>query len=353
MDALFQAKATFPLGIGGTTLPDEIQWMPPGRHTVRAMKGDETVEREVVVTDQTAAMLSRQLSDYIQAGGDTPYIDFNHEDRDAAARVKAVRWAGDDPSQGGVRIAVEWSEPGKAALAGKAYRRFSPSFYLDADGGVTGAPLNMGGLVNRAAFKTIQPIWSRAGDESPQEGNDMSDHVRELADLRAALTAKDTELEAVQAKLTAASSDAAMKAKDAEIATLKQTIANLQKSIDDQKVINAKAVVDAAVKSGRIAPQATELHAKWVSAITHDPSLAEALNAMAPANPPTPGMLTTPGAAPGQGASKKPEEQFAELVKAKSADGKLSRAQALQAAIAQSPELYAAWRDSGGKVALA
>lgn len=90
--------------------------------------------------------------------GDHPYFDFNHDDKEASAHPKAVRWAGDDPRQGGIRAQVDWTGAGKRAVLGRDFRRFSPSFYVDEKGEITGIPVNAGGLVNRAAFRRISPV---------------------------------------------------------------------------------------------------------------------------------------------------------------------------------------------------
>lgn len=143
-------------------LPTEIQWMPPGEHRISATSNGKTVERTVRV-DAAAAdrmqILLQELRAKAAAGaGDTPFLDFDNRDGPAAATVLAFRWGGSDPVTGGIRALVEWTKPGRDALLGGAYRRLSPTFFADSEGRITGAPVNMGGLVNRAAFKTIQPI---------------------------------------------------------------------------------------------------------------------------------------------------------------------------------------------------
>lgn len=153
------------------TIADDIQWMPPGNHTINATRGG--VPEEVVVhSNATAATrLEAQLQERRQlaAAGqeDIPYLDFNHDDQEASARVLAFYWGGDDPVKGGIRAKVEWTGAGKRALMEKAYRRFSPSFLLGAAGEVIGAPLNAGGLVNRAAFKSIAALPLAAKEATP------------------------------------------------------------------------------------------------------------------------------------------------------------------------------------------
>ncbi len=151
--------------IGIAPLPSEIQWMPPGQHTIVAHKNGAPEEMTIRVTPAGAARMQLQLNGYLSAlnagSEDKPYFDFNHDDREASAHVLSFAWGGDSPRTGGIRARVQWTTAGKQALVGRAYRRFSPSFWIDAAGEIAGAPVNMGGLVNKAAFKTIMPIVAK------------------------------------------------------------------------------------------------------------------------------------------------------------------------------------------------
>lgn len=334
-------------------LPAEIQWMPPGTHKITAMRGDKPVEMTVRADEATARAVQAQLqvvrSKAAAGHEDRPYIDFNHEDGPASGHITDVFWAGEDPVKGGVRAKVEWTEPGKAALTGKAYRRFSPSFFPDADGGVIGTPLNMGGLVNRAAFKTIAPIWSHAAAEGPTQS---MDNTKELADLKTAVQAKDAELATLKSQVEALKSDQTVKAKDAEIAALNAKITDLNTKLAVQAKAAAEATVEAAVKAGKIAPQATEVRAKWVALLTQDPESAKLLDAM----PVTAALGTVVTGANGGPAANSsgatPAEQFVAAVKAKEAELKSGKSAALNAVIHEKPDLYKAWRDANGKPGL-
>jgi len=154
---LFYAKlvATLPgVALGGNNaVPNEIQWMPPGTHNINAMQGDKPVSKQINVTATAAKMLDAQLQDLrakAAAGTeDLPYFDFNHNDDGASGYPLQFFWGGDDPVKGGIRAKVEWSGSGEEALQNRVYRRFSPSFLVNAAGEVTGAPVNMGGLVKK------------------------------------------------------------------------------------------------------------------------------------------------------------------------------------------------------------
>jgi phage I-like protein len=142
----------------------ELQYMPPGRHRIRASQGGKPLSVEVAVDAQTAVTLQTFLAARLTAAAeghdDRPFFDFNHEDREASAWPTEFYWAGDDPQGGGVRARLEWSDAGKRAVEGRTFRRFSPTFHLDASGQITGSEINMGGLVNRAAFKRIAPLFA-------------------------------------------------------------------------------------------------------------------------------------------------------------------------------------------------
>ena len=144
-------------------LPLTIQWMPPGVHTVTASQAGKPTTLTITVDQQTAETVEAARARYATAAlagtEDCPYFDHNHDDRAASAWPTRFYWAGADPILGGVRAVVNFSEAGKVAVLGRNYRRFSPCFYA-VNGKVTGAPVNMGGLVNRAAFQRISPLIS-------------------------------------------------------------------------------------------------------------------------------------------------------------------------------------------------
>ena len=150
---------------GGDTLPDSIQWMPPGRHAITAVKDGEPFEMELEVNEALARRVGAMLQQYrdkaARGEGDLPFFDFNHNDAEASAHPLQMYWAGDDPRHGGIRARVQWTGAGADAIQRRTFRRFSPEFLTDDDRNVIGVGINMGGLVNRAAFRKIQPIWSR------------------------------------------------------------------------------------------------------------------------------------------------------------------------------------------------
>ncbi len=355
-DLIFARSVSSPLmlgtdGDGAPSLPGEIQWMPPGEHTITALKNGEPTEMKIKVTAAIAERLAAALQQYnskVAAGTeDRPYFDFNHDDAEASAHVLSFSWAGDDPVKGGVRAKVEWTEPGKQALLGRAYRRFSPSFYLDANGEVAGAPVNMGGLVNKAAFKGIAAIWSRdGGDLKPTDKHNQ--HMpktteEQLAELTTAVASLTKIVEGIQAKQAEP---------DRKIIVLETQVSALTEASKVQAKDFAKGKVAAAVAAGKIPAQNADLIKKWEGMIEVDAKAVDLLDQL-PVNPALLAIVKAGGAGVGgstTGASD--AEKFAELVKAKSTELK-DKSKGLDAAIAADPKLYKAWRDANGQPALA
>lgn len=241
-----------------------IQMFPPGEHKIVPSSTDPSKEPKAIdvkIDEATAQLLEAKRAEYQAAAdagnGDAPYLDFNHDDQEASAWPKRIFWGGDDPLLGGVRAEVEWSGAGDAAVKGKNFRRFSPAFYA-ADGRITGAPVNMGGLVNRAAFTRIQPLFAKQSEEPPTDPPTMTEEEitalkEENESLKTQLAEQKTMLESLQAK-----------AKEAD-----------EKAADE--------AVAQAAKDGRIGTS-EELHAKWKAQILADPNAKELLLAL-PVNP--------------------------------------------------------------------
>ena len=145
--------------------PSEIQWMPPGVHEICASRGGEPFPATVTVDESGAQRVAAAFAAHTAAAArgedDVCYFDLNHDDKEASAHPTSFYWGGTDPQRGGIRARVQWTGTGRAAVLGRSYRRFSPSFFLDDAGHLKGIPVNAGGLVNRAAFKRIAPIIAK------------------------------------------------------------------------------------------------------------------------------------------------------------------------------------------------
>ena len=171
-------EAQFSTDLPGTidaTAPDDIQWAPPGKHSICASRAGKPVEIEITVDETAAERVAASFAEHMEAASrneeDVVYGDFNHSDEEASFHPQSFYWAGMDPQRGGIRAKVVWTSQGRAAVIGKTYRRFSPSFYPDELGNIVGIPVNCGGLVNRAAFKRISPIMSKATEAAIVSGS--------------------------------------------------------------------------------------------------------------------------------------------------------------------------------------
>ncbi len=215
--------------------------------------------------------------------------------------------------------------------------------------------MNMGGLVNDPAFKTISPLWAKnagaAGGSEPssasaanQTKNSMSE--QEMATLQARLRDTEQENAALKAKQASADQAAQLAAKQAEIEALTNRVTQFESAAKEAAKAAAKAGIADAVKAGKIQAQAVELQAKLVEAAAQHPVVLEILSAL-PANAALrPVIGAGGGAAPSNGAPT-PSDEFIAAVHAEMEARKISKAEALDEVIARQPELYRRWRDSG------
>src|SRR5262245_62002675 len=115
-----------PLASGEWTPPDSLEWMPAGRHEVSASLDGKpwkgTVEASPEDADRLDAQLQSLLSESNAGKASRPFVDFNHEGKDAAAIPTKFFW------KDGIRLAVEWTAAGLAALKGRVFAYFSPEF---------------------------------------------------------------------------------------------------------------------------------------------------------------------------------------------------------------------------------
>ena len=248
--------------------PAEIMCFPAGTHTINATRLGQPITKTVVVGPETAAAMNAALQAHITAGAQKPYFDFDHDNTKASAWPKGYRWeSGSAGKAAGVYAAVDWSASGAAAILGKDYRSFSPAFNVDkgTPARVTGAPLNMGGLVNAPAFKKQAPIWAKDQTLSADQPlKNQPIHTMTEAEIQAAEAAKKAE--ALQAKES--------------INALKTQVETLQAKESQRVKADAAAKVAAAVARGALPPKDEAIQAKWRGLIESDASHADLLAAM-------------------------------------------------------------------------
>lgn len=252
-----------------SSAPPEIMVFPAGTHVINASQSGKPITKQVSIGPDTAAVMQTALLAHSTPGNLRPYFDFDHDDTKASAWPTAYRWeSGTADKKPGVYAAVEWSASGGAAVLGKDYRSFSPAFHVDGatPAHVTGAPLNMGGLVNAPAFRAQAPIWAKQQTSAVPPTNPQSTHTMTDEEKKAADAAAD-----------------AIKAKETVNALKTQVEALLAKETDRVKA-DAAAKVSAAVKRGALPAKDEPIQAKWRGLIEADPANAALLDAL-PASP--------------------------------------------------------------------
>lgn len=341
---------TIPLPVpraGARTAPADLQWMPPGAHAIRGTQNGAAAERTVTVDAATAERLQGTLEEMLSAAtlgeGDRPYFDFNHDDGPASAWPLEFYWAGDDPQTGGVRARLEWSALGREAVLGRTFRRFSPSFFVDEAGHVTGAPVNMGGLVNRAAFRGIQPIWTKEG---PVPNPQMKENQLPMKSLLA-LAAKlgfiaDADVDEATAIVQFNAKASALLGAGAELAAMRAQLQNAQDDAIRARQAHARSVVEQAALEGRIPPRDEAVRARWAKLIEDDPANAALLPE------PNPALRTVVSARQAQPGSPAPapsgEHPFLAKARELARDQHLSEADAVVACGWHHPALYEEYR---------
>lgn len=247
----------------GKPLPDSVEWMPAGTHRIFP-KGAGKDGAVVVCVEGDAARLDEQLQ-AARAEADAGkrsrlFVDFNHEGKAAAAIPTRFFW------RDGIRLAVEWTAEGAAAIAGRVFSYFSPEWYPSKDGHPESIPLvgALGSLVNTPAFQTIERLAAAMDgkDQNMQaialalglpETATEAEILAKIAELKAAADAEDPQVEAAKASLATATEEAAAlkaahDATAAELATLKAEKAKR----------DASDCITAAITAGRITEASRE-----------------------------------------------------------------------------------------------
>lgn len=341
-DTLFiQARLAEMLPVIGVSdaggLPDEIQWMPPGRHTITPHIDGKPKELTITVDAALAERIAQQLTLLRAAAdrgeGDVPFLDFNHEDGAASAEVTALRWAGDDPKAGGIRARVHWTKAGRDALEGKSFRRFSPQWLSDPKSlEPVGIGVNLGGLVNRAAFTRIQPVVAKHGVAHPLNQPMTEQEKQDLLNLITAATKPLTD------RLAALESKAA----DAQTA-VDTRIKAIEARNAEGVLIAARAKVAGWAAEGKLPPQDKDRLEAVAKAIAADPALETTFASLAP----NPAFKTVTGSS-GSGGDPGTIDTFPKAFEAEVKAGAKSKAEAFDRAHAKYPELHLAWAKAGG-----
>jgi hypothetical protein len=279
-----------------------IVFLPEGTHQITASVGGKPKTLTVTVDDRVLASFADDLARRMESNV-RPFAGFDHKPGAASFIPQAFRY---EPGVG-LMLDVDWTSAGRAAIEGRDYSYFSPTFLVSKDGiptGLTGRG-EIGSLVNDPAFEEIPRIAASHQETDPMQ------HLVELG-LVEASCAPDQALETAKAALaslreaaaqveTVEAANMAKKSAEDELADMKKRNDELEaayKSLKDEMATKASAAADAAIeeaiKAGRIAPQDDATKAFWRSSITTNPEAVKALNAI-PVNPALSGKTVLAG----------------------------------------------------------
>ena len=322
-DLLITSAYSVPLN--GQT-PAEIMYMPAGKSKIRANVNGKPKEITVDVSKQTVDVLQASLAKLFTEPVQ-PFIDFNHKEDESAAIPTKFSW-----SDEGVMLALDWTSAGKAAVEGKTYRYFSPTFLLSEAGEPTSLPETgpVGALTNNPAFRKMKKITA--------------------AD--AALTGEEAETKG-KPKMADETADTVTASLRTEIETLRSENKTLKDSIESQRVeaVNREAdiLIEAAVREGRIEPKNDKVKAGLKKFYLIDSDGAKAAIDALPVNPAFKTIVNvtaahrdigTPPVATSNGDSGKVCNAKVRAVQARFPAGQCTYEHAWEIAAQESPEIF-------------
>lgn len=257
-------------------LPTSLEWMPSGEREIEASVNDEARKIKVACDESDAARLDAQLQEMLaksnRGEASRPFIDFDHEGKEAAAIPVRFFWSD------GIRLAVEWTDDGAESLRGRCYSYFSPEFLLGENGHPSALPDYgpIGALVNTPAFQNIERLAASKKIASASEGQPKVDKRMKLllaalagAKLIPAADNINDEQASTAVVASLAKRDSDLSTLSASLATERTARETAEASLATTRKQLAELAVEADVKAGRLKDDAT-LRAKWVDAYTKD-----------------------------------------------------------------------------------
>lgn len=279
------------------SVPDDIaaevdwQWMPPGYQEPVCFVSGKPKQLKFTVQAKHAEIFNSQLQNFLtkaRAGrGDKPMTDYDHADAAASSRPVRMYWGGNDPITGGIRLVTKPTSKARAGIKDGEWDRFSPEWDFDPE---TFEPIsigtNLGGLVNKAAFKTIAPVVAKDAGAANHKHIDNMDKNEMTSVITDALKPFGDRLAALETKFTAQPAAATAQAKSAD--EIKTVITDLLKPVTDEitalktagvetKKAQAKAGVAKYVGRAGLAPQDTKAIEFWEAAYLANPVQTEEL----------------------------------------------------------------------------
>jgi hypothetical protein len=312
--------------------PEQIMFMPVGKHTIRPMVNGVQKEIEVEISAELVDLLQGDLTSRLNSNV-RPHADFDHKPGPAAFLPKRFSW-----QEGkGVMVDVDWTGSGKKAITDRDYSFFSPSFLMSEDK-IVGLPTYgaIGALTNTPAFRGIERI--AASELGKATKKTMSKLLTQCVALGIVTDGVEDDAAAPLVNAAFTTLRDRVSAAETENAALKKTLATqLQKE--------AEAIVDAAIAEGRLAPKNTELRAFFVGLAASDPEKAKLVLAAYPVNGATKQVVNPKAGQVGNGAVVQGTENRinkinAAIAQVRASNRELTFAEANSIVRAASPELF-------------
>lgn len=348
----------------------DIQWMPPGPQAPNCFVNDKPRKLSFTCRAKHAELLNAQLQSLLRTAkagnGDKPMTDYNHEDGAASSRPSKMYWGGDDPKTGGIRLVGKWIARARQAIRDGEWDRFSPEWQFDPKTEEPiGIKVNLGGLVNQAAFSKIARVVAKNGGAANlNEETTMTDKEIEsaivngitaglkpfetrIAALETATGKSATEQEAGTAKAAAAE---ITKIIDAALLPIKDQLKGFETAQKTTLTAQAKSAVGKYIGRAGLAPQDTKAVEFWEKAYLADPAGTEEMLAKLPVARASSVRITTTGNGNNTATASavEPEDQFIAKAKKFADDNKITdQAQALvaYARTSEGAELYNQFRE--------
>lgn len=248
--------------IGGEGVPDELVFLPEGRHTLRPQSHPKgiVVELPAEEGEAVAAAFNEALS---RRGNVKAWCDFEHTRRHPVSCYPIdFRYVAGT----GIVARVEWSKSGREAVEGRDARFFSPEFFIGRNGVPTGLPERgpVGALCTEPAFRDIPAIAASDADEE-MEGMNFSNRGA-LVTLVSCGLLSDAEASGDGADELVAERLRVVCAEAARVPALEEELAVLRAERKDERVKAGLALFDRAVRAGLAGAADEDERAKFLRA---------------------------------------------------------------------------------------
>jgi phage I-like protein len=276
-----------------SAVESSIVYLPEGVHEISATVDGKPQKRKVTVDERILAGFSEDLKAR-QSRNVRPFGGFDHKEGPASFIPLEFRYERGT----GLILDVEWTAAGRAAIDGKDYSYFSPTFSLAKGKDIPVGLLKrgeVGSLVNEPAFEEIERIAASHNETMDihhlielglvEAGQDPATALEAAKASLATLRETASTVESVQASANAATEE--VNAAKVELETVKAANVELTTELETLKAANKQAVeaaadkaIEEAVQAGRIPAQDEETKAFWRESILAKPDSAKILAAL-------------------------------------------------------------------------